>query len=91
MKQIRLILEDFEQLPNGKWLDKYQFTSNRDCPIARAVRRRFPKKRVYVMTYKVEVGDKDYYFKEGEGMRDNLKEKFSQLKGGKKYAIIKLA
>lgn len=36
------------------------YTANEDCPIARALKRKFPKQHIFVFPESVTIGKKDY-------------------------------
>lgn len=88
MNQIRLIHSDFKSLDKKEFIASDQYSDPLDCPIARALRRKFPDSRI-------SVGDS--YFRINGAVHAYMKGGFREvdrcrasLNKGAVYAIIKV-
>ena len=88
MKQIKLLSSDFDSLSHDVFLQSDQFSSNRDCPIARAIKRiANDPESVWVCTFSVEFDKTSICIEGNYNEVDRCRE---SLENGSKFAIIKV-
>ena len=73
MKQITFLPEDFKTLDTRTDRFRDHFNDNKDCPMARALRRKFPKEAIYVYTFQVVINNQrcpfNQIFDEGDAAK----------------------
>ena len=86
-KQIKLIKKDYDDVKSEQ-ITELQYENPEDCPIAKALKRRFPNVEIFVSVGDATIDDTDFDIH--EAYYEKVEQARKKLAAGAKYAIIKV-